>query len=280
MPYPDVPIWVELSRLARDFLLSGAQSLIPDARLKSLDHYCFFIGAPRNGHSLIGSLLDAHPDAIIAHELGVPKYVAAHFSRAQINRLLIANSRNHAASGRNHIHYSHAVEGQWQGRCRSLSVLGDKHGEGFLLSVQARPWLTAAVLKKLHPARFIHVVRNPYDAIASVIGSKIRGHTMESAISYFERLYDTLEKVSTELGTDRIHTLKFENFLGDPAGELQRACTFLGLHADRDYLDACSSIVIRQPEDHRGLLQWDDSARELIGQMISRHGWLEGYRFD
>lgn len=280
MPYPDVPIWVELSRLGLDFMRSGAQSLVPGARLDPVETYCFFVGAPRNGHSLIGSLLDAHPDAIIAHELGVPKYLAAHFSKAQINRLLLANSQRNAAHGRTHIHYSHAVDGQWQGRYRTLKVLGDKHGEGFLLSVGARPRLTSAVLQKMRPARFIHVVRNPYDAIASVIGSKIRGHSMPSAIGYFESLYETLETVSAEIGPGCLFTLKFEDFLADPPGELQRVCAFLGLPSEAEYLGACSSIVMGQPEDHRGLVEWDVESRERVGKMISRHGWLEGYAFE
>jgi hypothetical protein len=135
--YPEVPLWLDLLRLARDFALSGAASLRPQAGFAGIERYCLFIGAPRNGHSLVGALLDAHPQMVVAHELGVPRYVAARFSRRQVLYLLAANARRAAARGRPHIHYSHAVPGQRQGRCRDLRVIGDKHGEGFLLSVQA-----------------------------------------------------------------------------------------------------------------------------------------------
>ena len=131
MAYPDVPIWLELARLGRDFSWSGIKAMLPNRDLSGIERYCLFMGAPRTGHSLIGSLLDAHPEMVIAHELGVPKYKAAHFSKRQIALLLLSNSGQHAASGRKHIHYSHAVENQWQGRYRRLRVLGDKHGEGF-----------------------------------------------------------------------------------------------------------------------------------------------------
>ncbi len=43
------------------------------ADIRSADFYCMFIGYPRSGHSLIGSLLDAHPNIIISHELNVLK---------------------------------------------------------------------------------------------------------------------------------------------------------------------------------------------------------------
>jgi hypothetical protein len=38
--------------------------------------FCLFIGYPRSGHSLVGSLLDAHPDIAIAHEVNVLGLVA------------------------------------------------------------------------------------------------------------------------------------------------------------------------------------------------------------
>ena len=39
--------------------------------LQSVEAFCIFIGYPRSGHSLLGSLLDAHPEMVIAHELDV-----------------------------------------------------------------------------------------------------------------------------------------------------------------------------------------------------------------
>ncbi len=34
--------------------------------LSDLHAFCMFIGYPKSGHSLVGSLLDAHPDMVIA----------------------------------------------------------------------------------------------------------------------------------------------------------------------------------------------------------------------
>lgn len=280
MAYPDVPIWLELARLARDYAASGAGLLRPAADFGGVDRYCFFVGAPRNGHSLVGALLDAHPQMVIAHELGVPKYLAAHFGRRQILYLLAANASRQAARGRPHIHYSHAVPGQWQGRCRELRVIGDKHGEGFLLSVQARPRLADAVPERFDPAYFIHVVRNPYDAIASVVGSSKRGQSPDRAAGYFESLYATLERVRSRLDPGRLHLLRFEDFLRHPRERLQDACRFLGVEAPPDYLEACAGIVLSRPEDHRGLVQWDDAVRRRVDALIERHDFLRGYRFD
>ena len=45
--------------------------------LGQLRSFCLFIGYPRSGHSLLGSLLDAHPDIAIAHEVNALGLVVA-----------------------------------------------------------------------------------------------------------------------------------------------------------------------------------------------------------
>ena len=52
--------------------------------LKSLETYCMFIGYPRSGHSLVGSLLDAHPQIILAHELNALELFKRGFGARQI----------------------------------------------------------------------------------------------------------------------------------------------------------------------------------------------------
>ncbi len=277
MAYPDVPIWLELTRLGRDFAISGVSSLLPNRSLANVERFCLFMGAPRNGHSLIGALLDAHPEMLIAHELGVPKYKVAHFSKRQIELLLIANSKHHALRGRQHIHFSHAVPDQWQGRYQNLRVLGDKHGEGFLLSIGARPWLADALKDSLNPCYFIHVIRNPYDAIASMVSNRKRAHSVDSAIAYFESLYETLSSFSAKLQPGQLHEIHFEQFLDQPKKELERACNFLGVEAGPEYLESCISIVLEEPEDHRGLVQWDRSSQQKLDALISKHPFLSKY---
>jgi hypothetical protein len=87
----------------------------------SVESYAMFIGYPRSGHSLIGALLDAHPNAAIAHELDVLKYVKEGYSREQIDPLLLENSRRYTESGREWNGYRYEVAGQWQGGTRSCA---------------------------------------------------------------------------------------------------------------------------------------------------------------
>ena len=36
--------------------------------MEGVEKFVFFVGYPRSGHSIIGSVMDAHPDIVIAHE--------------------------------------------------------------------------------------------------------------------------------------------------------------------------------------------------------------------
>src|SRR5687767_7508658 len=57
-----------------------------DDQLARVSSYVFFVGYPRSGHSLVGSLLDAHPDMAIAHEMDALRFVRG-YSRNQLFHL-------------------------------------------------------------------------------------------------------------------------------------------------------------------------------------------------
>src|SRR5918999_2019352 len=123
--------------------------------------YCTFIGCPRTGHSLIGSLLDAHPRMIIAHEMDVLIFLQHGFSRNQIFHLLLENSKKMAAAGRRHSGYSYEVPNQWQGGFEKIQVLGDKKGAHTAMGFYREPGLLDVLRSKIDAElKFVHVIRN------------------------------------------------------------------------------------------------------------------------
>lgn len=85
--------------------------------------FVLFIGHARSGHSLIGAILDAHPEIIIPHEFkAINKW--DHYKNKTKTRLFFdlhslsrfqAMFGNRAASRSGGHHYSYNVPGQWQG---------------------------------------------------------------------------------------------------------------------------------------------------------------------
>jgi hypothetical protein len=251
---------------------------------------CLFIGYPRSGHSLIGSLVDAHPAAVLAHELDLLKYAHARFGRAQLCHLALANSRAFAAGGRTWSGYSYAVPGQWQGRFETLRVIGDKHGESTSIRLKLTPEVLPRIEKTMDvPVKFVHVVRNPYDNIATIekhigritwdlIGRR-HDSSRAAAVAYYFALCDAVVFARERLGAN-ILDVRHETFVGAPQAELGKLCRFLGLEPSPEYLQACASIVFPSPRRTRDETAWDTRSIDAVAHRIDGYPFLANYAFD
>lgn len=258
--------------------------------LASVETTCLFIGYPRSGHSLVGSLVDAHPEAVIAHEADILKYVFARFSRRQLQFLMLDNSRRYAATGRTWQGHTYDVPGQWQGRFRRLRVIGDKHGEATLVRLMLVPGLLARSERTLGPAlRFVHVVRNPFDNIATIWSKgverfapgivRLSGDALPDSVAYYEALNRGVEGMRAVLG-DRLLDVAHEDLIANPPRELSRICRHLGLEPMPDYLAACAGIVFERPHRSRHDAPWTPALVARVRQHAERIPVLERYSFE
>ena len=81
-----------------------------------------FIGYPRSSHSLVGAILDAHPEIIIPHQYDVLKYWKEYWPSPDNNKKL---SKYHLSKGQAMFGirstrqkgggYNYNVPGLWQG---------------------------------------------------------------------------------------------------------------------------------------------------------------------
>jgi len=256
----------------------AARRLAP--RLAEVERFCLFVGYPRSGHSLLGSLLDAHPEVVIAHELNVLRYVKYGFPRDPIFALLWENARSHAEAGRVQTGYGYAVPGQWQGRARRLRVIGDKRGGSAIRRLQARPGHLARLRRRVGvPLRFVHVLRNPYDNIATIHRRRPH-HGLDAAIAHYFGMVRGVEALWQEVPAHERIDVRHEDLVADPRRELTRVCDALGVEAPQDYLEACAGVVWPAPRPSRQAIEWPPGSRERIQDELEGHPFLHGYRFD
>jgi len=243
--------------------------------------YCMFVGYPRSGHSLVAQLLDAHPNIIIANEMDVLDYVKRGFSQTQIFSLILNNSRTWVQRGSRGKRYSYSVPGQWQGKFQSLKCIGDKKGGKSALRLAHKP----SLLEKLKVAiakevKLIHVVRNPYDNIATLTLRK-RSGLLPETIDYYFSCVDGVIKARNSIPNSDFITIRHESFVRDPHGTLELLCTYLDQEAPSDYLDVCSKIVSKSIHKSRYKIDWDDNSKQLVNKEILKRNcdFLEGYTF-
>lgn len=267
------------ARLGWDWLRAGFLARRHRSDLASVREVCLFLGAPKTGHSLVGSLLDAHPRMAIAHEADVFLLLRAGFRRARIFALLVDNARRQARHGRQESSYSYDVPGQWQGRFERLHVVGDKHAEGATLRLGLWPELWDRAGRELGPPRVVHVVRNPFDAIASLARPRSRRLDLAAATDYFFSLCETVRRTRPRIADDHFIEVRHEAFVAEPAEHLERLSRFLGEEPPADWLAACAAIVFPEPRRARERARWSLEEIRRVEARIASFSFLAGYDF-
>jgi len=241
--------------------------------------YCMFIGYPRSGHTLVGALIDAHPDAIMSHELDAMEYVKAGFSRDQIYSMIIKRSKTFAEQGRKRGGYLYIVPNQWQGRFRKLLVIGDKKGAGSAITLGAHPDMFDKFQKLINiDIKFIHVIRNPYDTM-STMSKKAIINIRTSINSYFSRC-EIIMNLKKQIETSALLDIRHESIIANPKESITEICNFLGLEALEDYVKDCASIIYTKPHKSRYELEWTDELIDIVKNRMTEFSFLQGYSFE
>jgi hypothetical protein len=254
------------------------------SRLDEVEQFCFFIGYPRSGHSLMGSLIDAHPEVVIAHELDAFRYFAHGFGRSQVYGLLLRSEKKFSEQGRRTKRsFNYAVAGAHQGRFNRLRVIGDKRGTATAIRLAG----DRSVLERVRqvvgvPIRVIQHSRNPFDTIATAARASVSGQEppkVSPAIRWYEQWSDNLALVRPQLGPGELFDSRHERLVADPRQMLAEICLFLGVEPEPTFLEQCAATVWPSPRLSRQSVSWTDEQIERVDRLIAGHDWLAGYRF-
>ena len=244
--------------------------------------FCLFVGYPRSGHSLLGSLIDAHPAAAISHELNVLRLFRRGFARDDILSLILGNAAAMARSGRvARRDYDYTVPGQWQGRWGALAVVGDKKGGLTSIRFAESPGLRRQFEEFIGlPVKYPHVVRNPFDNVATMFRRGAGRLSLADVTgSYLERCRVN-QALRDQIGPERMLDVRLEDVVAEPAAVVRKVASFLGLDAPDEYVSACASIVFPSPRRTRDVIVWEGDARHRLEHAIATTPFLAGYAFD
>lgn len=266
-----------------------------EGAFKNVRTFCAFVGHTRCGHSLVGALIDAHPNAAVPHQGKIfgEDDTAGELvfqKRQRLFRWIVNRAAGQAEQGRSgsrrtaegdRLRYSYEVPDQWQGRFTELHVLGTKHAAEVSNALGANPKALDELnkLTKL-PLKLISVVRNPWDNVGSLgVGvpperRKVRRRVVESYL-FRSRMIQRAK----EGGYDVLDVF-LDDLSANPHQELTRLCEYLGLEPLPDYIDACAGVVLDSPNQRRDEYQWLKGDIDRISAAISEFPWLERYRED
>jgi len=267
------------------WIASAYAALKQRNRFAQVQTYCCFVGHGRSGHSIVGALLDAHRDIILSDELDALKYVEMRFSRDQVFSLVAKVAADQARSkrqksGREGQVYSYLVPGQWQGRAPQPLVIGDSRAAGSVKRLANNPALLARLRSLMAgiDLRFVQVVRNPFDTIATMMLRT--GRHFDSAYQEYFHNWEAVSILRSRLRENEFLVVSHEALLADPQAELGRLCSFLGVDCDQGYLGACGGILYGAPSKSRDSIEWMPDQRATIEDHLAGIPELRRYSFD
>lgn len=270
-------LWLKLTATTwMDRIQAGRKSWQYRQAFQDVQTLCLFIGYPRSGHSLISSLLDAHPKAIMAHRLDLLKYL--HLPYWDLFYLIVKNSERFAQTGRSLTGYTYAVPGQWQGRFEKLQLIGDQESRSTTDRLGDDPTLLARLQALPFAIQFIHVIRNPYDNITT--WAIKTNSSLEETIERYFALCQTVADVKKQLPPEDVIDIWHESFVDDPQTELESLCLALGLNIPPGYLEQCAAIVYRSPHKSRHDLPWPKPLIAAVKKRMDAFSFLQSYGYE
>ncbi|UUY05677.1 sulfotransferase [Svornostia abyssi] len=246
-------------------------------RIARAQAFTAFIGWPRSGHTLVGALLDAHPDAVIAQELDALHLVAQGLTRDELLGLVLLRDQEFGELGRRWMGRDYRVPGGVYDTAAPL-VLGDKKGGRSTRLLARDPTLLGRLEETLGlPVRLIHVVRHPVDVITSIARRK---PPLDDAIEKFFAAARGNDAILARLPPEHVHVVRFEDVVADPRRHIAALCEYLGLEVREDHLAACRELVLPEPPRERDTVPWSPELHAAVGTRARMHRLLADYPYE
>jgi len=244
----------------------------------NLKNFLLFIGHGRSGSSLLGSLIDAHPNAIISHEYWAVKKWEEGLNRKQILTGILQNSQRFREKEKGGYNYS--IPSQYNGKVKgNLLTIGDKKASR-TSEILAKNEMN---IKKFSmdiglPTKIIHTIRNPYDTISRQILARPKRKPLSNAIKiyFLEAKWHRILR-----GYLKVLSVYSEDFIRDKKETLIKICKYLELENNTpNYLEACTKIIYASPSRTREKIKWDRKSIDAVKNNIKKYPWLEHYTFE
>ena len=179
----------------RNRYLAGRAARGEPGLFADVDTFCIFVGHNKSGTSLMGGLLDAHPQIVLADEADALQYVEAGFNRDALFHVLLRSSRTELRKGRVTARrlepYSYLVPGQSQGSSTHPRVVGDSTSGTSTRRLGSDPRLFDRLDRLGTDVKLIQVIRNPFDPITAMM---IRGgRSFDNSIGHYFAACETLQ---------------------------------------------------------------------------------------
>ena len=238
--------------------------------------FCLIIGNARSGSTILGSAIDAHPNAIVANETLASNNFWRGLNKESILQEVIENACVNHQNSRPSENYHYQI-GDAPATKKRVHVYGDKIWNPATLLLHGDYELIPRLSETLNAKIFlIASIRNPFDTIATMhrrsqapIADRIRWYFMHcESIS-------ALEARSPDAGFMHCH---HELLIANPDEELLRICEALNLSTDKKHLESISKFLFKTPSRTSSTIDWTVEDIENILTRMQNFPYLAHYQ--
>lgn len=227
-----------------------------------------FIGSPRTGSTILGQLLNYHPQCLIATESRLITKVVCQgysFDKALLNLQKSALSQFYTGleNDRKYGKTLGIYQKKWVPMSelaknplfqkKKIKVLGDKKAGGVTAAYLEQPKGVESFLLSNRGCRLIQIIRNPVAAAVSYINSH--------GLKKFEEACNEIiikTNIAYRIGKSikiPFYFLYYEDLQQNPKRELSKVLTWLDLETRDEWLEKIASVVSRTTNEKYGPAQ-------------------------
>ncbi len=295
---------------------ANVSKTLPAQVIDGVKKFVFFVGYSRSGHSIVSTLMDAHPHVVISNEyLLFGRNLAVIKGQESVQkRSLFEKIYQHSVKDATHNRanfnkgYSLGVSGLWQGKYdKYIEVIGDKSGhfttENYAKNKNGFKTKFESLKKMVSvPIRVIHVMRNPYDLISTKVClsdaerfCRLIGRCnstastdekfndpqkLEKITSFvFQQFKTVVEMTADVLGKENVLDVHSCDLVHDPRATMSRIFEFLEVNTSEQYLDACAEKVFKTVYRSRIAVVWTPEHIKNVQERMQNFQMLNRYNF-
>lgn len=219
--------------------------------------YLFFVGYPRSGSTMLGQIINLHPNCIMANEARVLDNVIRRGASLE-SEMIFAREKGLKLFSKG-LHkddpYRLSIfQPKWREttlvsksevlKKADIRVLGDKKAGSTSLLYEAHGSDLLDLVSNNERVRFIKISRNINDVAQSYSKShphEVRGY--EDAKTRIQHLDDLSESFLNCLPEERKYTVRYEDLLESPEEQLVRMFGWLDVSTGSEIINKLSSVI-------------------------------------
>jgi len=237
------------------------------------EQFVLVIGNARSGTTVVGAILDSHPEVVCANETKASHVFWRDYDRAAIIEEIEANSRWNRENGRPSSGYNYAIA--TPPKTGPARIVADKTWNPSLLILAGQADLIGSLRERMGcPVRMLLCVRSPFDVIATM--HKRSGAPLQDRVRWFGLNCEALQ-IIVERDACPLQVVRHETLVADPVAESKQLFEWLDLGVGEDNLAAIDALARRKPNRARDNVEWPDEIVAQIDALCSRYPFLSGY---